>query len=430
MMRLHSPGEVLAPPNPNGENRKLQQAFEKAVGSGSDYKLQYPDEGNYRSAYVFYDLNQDGEDEALVFYKKISDESNVRLNILESVDGKWNSVLDESGYGNEIEAVSFADLDNDGLTEVILSWGLSGNSSSKIMTVHMVKLTQTKHEFKTLANMPYMAMQVFDIDNDGKKEILVIWSETKQKVPHNHATLMKLIGKTLRQYGKEALLDSSASLYDDILVQKGTKPIAFVEALKGDNTMFTEVIWWDDVSQALRAPFTENATHTNHSTIRAATISSTDIDDDGLIEIPVAQSTVSSDGISHSILKAGPNEERRMPLIGWFATGTAEPGTLDVKAYSLVDNVNHYRLTIDAGYRDSILYYRNQKTGVITAYSSTSTGRGEPLFSLVYSDQGKPKGKYSFIAQKGNRTVTGSLTSAGSAEGLTNKSIQNGLVIY
>ena len=49
MTRLHSPQEVLGPPNPNGENRQLQQAFERAVGSGTEYKLQFPAEGDYRS---------------------------------------------------------------------------------------------------------------------------------------------------------------------------------------------------------------------------------------------------------------------------------------------------------------------------------------------------------------------------------------------
>ena len=44
MTRLHSPQEVLAPPNPNGENRQLQQAFERAVGAGTEYKLQFPDQ--------------------------------------------------------------------------------------------------------------------------------------------------------------------------------------------------------------------------------------------------------------------------------------------------------------------------------------------------------------------------------------------------
>ena len=90
MTRLHSPQEVLGPPNPNGENRQLQQAFERAVGSGTEYKLQFPAEGDYRSAYVLHDIDGDKESEALVFYAKTADDSLLRIDLI---------VRPESGNG-------------------------------------------------------------------------------------------------------------------------------------------------------------------------------------------------------------------------------------------------------------------------------------------------------------------------------------------
>ena len=430
MTRLHSPQEVLAPPNPNGENRKLQQAFERSVGSGNEYKLQYPEEGDYRSAYVLYDIDGDEESEALVFYTKTPDDNNVRVNILDVIDDEWVSVLDASGYGNKIDSVTFADLNADKVSEVILSWSLSGNESSRTMTVHSAKLTDGKPEFKTLSNMPYKAMGVYDMDNDGSQEILVLWNETEQKVQHNYAALMKLTDQGLHQYGDEVALDSSASVYDGVYMQEGRTPMAFVDALKDDNTMFTEVLWWDGVNQTLRAPFTDNDTHTNLSTLRASNIPVKDIDDDGLLEIPVAYGNTGSSGTSGRTSRQSQEEEEQVALNSWSVTGTAEPGVLQPKAYGVVDTTNRYVLQIDGAYRDQFRFYRNRKTGVITAYSVTAEGRGEPLFSLVYSASGKPKSGYTFLVTKGERSISGTLTSAGTAEGITNESIQNALVFY
>lgn len=430
MTRLHSPEEVLAPPNPNGENRKLQQAFERSVGPGTEYKLQYPEEGEYRSAYVLYDIDDDDDSEALVFYTKNTDESNVRVNILDLIDDEWVSVLDDVGYGNKIDSVTFADLNQDNVSEIIFSWSLSGNESSRTMTVHSAKLSDGKPELKTLSNMPYKAMYVHDMDNDGSQEILVLWNETVQKVQHNYAALMKLTEKGLHQYGDEVALDSSASVYDGVYLQEGKTPIVFVDALKDDNTMFTEVLWWDGVNQTLRAPFTDNDTHTNLSTLRASNIPVKDIDDDGLIEIPVAYGSSGSTGTSGIASRQDTEEEVRIALNGWSVTGTAEPGVLQTKAYGIIDTENRYVLQVDASFRDSIRFYQNQKTGVITAYSVTEEGRGEPLFSLVYSASGKLRNDYTFISTQGERSVSGTLTSAGEAQGITNESIQNALVFY
>ena len=433
MTRLHSPQEVLSPPNPNGENRKLQQAFERAVGSGTEYKLQYPAEGDYRSAYVLYDLDGDEENEAIVFYSRTSDEGTVRVHILDYIDDEWKSILDSSGYGSKIDSVTFADLNNDGMSEAILSWSLSGTDSSRTMTVHSILLDGSKPEFKTLSNMPYKAMGVYDMDNDGAKEILVLWNETTRKVPHNYAALMKMNGNGLQQYGDEITLDSTASVYDGVYIQEGQTPMAFVDALKDDNTMFTEVLWWDAAAQTLRAPFTDNDTHTNISTLRASAIPVKDIDEDGLIEIPVAYGDAGTSGSSGRASREEVDEEVPIALNSWSVTTAEEPGVLKTKAYGMIDTTNRYVLQVDAAYRDSLRFYRNTKTGVITVYSIGSEETREPLFSLVYSADGKPESwnsEYTFLSEQGSRAVFGTLTSAGTAAGITNETIQNSLVFY
>lgn len=422
MTRMHSPEEALAPPNPDGELRQLQQAFESAVGSGTEYKLQYPDEGDYRSAYVLYDLDGDEEYESLVFYTKAGDENNVRVHLLDQQDGRWVSLLDEKGYGSKIDSVSFSDLDGDETAEVFLTWSLAGTESTRTLTVHSVDLkTSGKSSAKTLATMPCKAMHVSDLDNDGNNELLVLWSEATAKVQHNRAQLMKLSGGKLSAYGAAVELDREASLYDSIVRQEGKTPLVFVDARRGDGSMLTEVLWWDGVNKALRAPFTEDGS-LNTVTERASDLLTSDIDEDGIYEIPVAYRGNGTD--------TAKSQEELLPLTAWSVTGTADPGNLQPKAYSIVDTTNHFILYLSTGYRDSVLVYRNTKTGVITVYRmDDDLTRGEPLFSLVYGTGDAPK-DYTFLAEQDGRTVSGTLTSAGKAEGLTDKTIQDNIVFY
>ena len=427
MTRLRSPQDVLSPPNPGGEYRQLQQAFEKTVGKDSGYKLQYPEEGDYRSAYVLYDLDGDKDNEALVFYSKPGDDSVVRVNVLDLVDDEWVSVMDKIGYGNKIDSVSFADLDGDGNSEVALSWSLAGADSNRTLTVHSVDLAEAGREsFETLANMPYKAMHISDMDNDGNDEILVLWSEIEKKVQHNYAALMKLTAAGLSRYGDPVEIDSTASVYDNVVLQQGKTPIAFVDARMGDGTMFTEVLWWDGVNKKLTAPFTANSARANLATQRDSDLLTSDIDEDGIYEIPVAYGTASLSDKEREQLTP-------VPLTVWSRTGTAEPGVLKPGAYSLVDTENHYILYLDSGYRDSVLAYRDNKTGVLTVYEWNDEGaRGEPLFSLVYQDDGsnKPSDPYTFLASKNGRMVYGTLTSAGKELGLTNGQIEDQIVFY
>ncbi|MFW2551541.1 hypothetical protein, partial [Klebsiella pneumoniae] len=77
---------MLKPPSLSEEQQQIYLALQNAVGSG--ITLQYPRAGEYLSAFTVVDLDADGDDEALVFYKKTSlsaTENALRLNVLDQV---------------------------------------------------------------------------------------------------------------------------------------------------------------------------------------------------------------------------------------------------------------------------------------------------------------------------------------------------------
>ena len=103
---------LMKPPRVEGENLSVQLAFEENVGK--NYLLKQPISGNYRSAYNYVDMTSDGEDEVVVFYSMSDELGIVRMNVLDKIDGEWESVADFQSVYNDIQEVEFADLNGDG----------------------------------------------------------------------------------------------------------------------------------------------------------------------------------------------------------------------------------------------------------------------------------------------------------------------------
>ena len=69
---------MMHPPALSGENAGIQKAFEKAVND-KNIVMKTPTTGDYRSSFILYDFDGDGEDEAIALYSYSTDETAVYL---------------------------------------------------------------------------------------------------------------------------------------------------------------------------------------------------------------------------------------------------------------------------------------------------------------------------------------------------------------
>ena len=53
--------DLLRPPQLTAEQSDIHNALVSAIGSGRTIKLKYPKRGDYLSAFVMYDLDNDGQ---------------------------------------------------------------------------------------------------------------------------------------------------------------------------------------------------------------------------------------------------------------------------------------------------------------------------------------------------------------------------------
>ena len=62
--------DLMSPPVLTEEQAQIRDALARVSGDG-EIKYRYPQNGEYRSSYIFYDIDADGVEEAMVFYQSI-----------------------------------------------------------------------------------------------------------------------------------------------------------------------------------------------------------------------------------------------------------------------------------------------------------------------------------------------------------------------
>ncbi len=420
-------GNAVTPPAQSEENQEILEAFQNSIGQRTSYQLQFPRSGSYRNAFIKVDLDGDGQNEVLAFYTTPATESLTRINVLDKQDDKWVSVLDQEGYGAAINSVDIDDLNNDHVPEVILTWDKGFSNEVRTLTVQEFSVDRHSNlQMDLLLDQDYKYMGLADMDGDARNELLVVWPKTENSVERTYASLFRMNGRKIEEYGKRAALDSEVSGYASLKFQKsGGRNIAMLDATKGENGMITEVIWWDKQKQALVAPFTDNDNLRNTATYRSVKIPCRDINGDSKIDIPVAE----SGGLP---AKTG-SDETPLARICWYQVSVkGEQAQLLPQNYSFVDTANHYVFLIPYRLRRQIVAARST-AGVSTFYRAQAGGaEGQPLFSIVVKQQSSmtKADTYTFRVNHGSTVAYGTLTNVGSSLGFSNDSISQRIIFY
>lgn len=112
-------------PMASEEYRQLQSLIDEELASGSEYSA--PIHGSYRQSVQLSDVDGDGADEALAFFRDAA--KNPKINIYDSENGEYRLARSISGEGSSIGRIDYADLTGDGQKELLVSWQISSGLS-------------------------------------------------------------------------------------------------------------------------------------------------------------------------------------------------------------------------------------------------------------------------------------------------------------
>lgn len=412
-------GSLLTPPLYYPEYEELVEAFK--LTAGADIQFCIPYEGDYNSAFVVENIDSDEDDEALIFSKDEKD-SVAKMHYFNSENGEWELVGEFSGYGNSVRNVTVSDLDNDGTAELIVVWSTSGVSTGDIMSVY--RKNPTELLFKEIANEVCLISDVLDIDSDNFNEIFYISQSNSGNAVQKTAKVLKLSSGNSVVIMGETKLDPNISSYASLKAEKASEnsPMKiYVDALKGERQMITEMIYWDSEKSALVAPWLDKETLTNNITLRYEPVECADINNDGKIDIPV-QMEFGFSKTEHDQL-----ESEKLYLTAWI---NYEEDKAFVVSNTLINLNDGYVITLTEEEVNSIgVRAYNQKNCWVVYIRDELKDTNEAIFSVIKIDKNnwdeEKFNSYIPIAEKNNGVVCVYITEAGKDLGITEETIRN-----
>ena len=176
---------LLMPPKMSEEQNEIYQVLVNSAGK--NVKLKYPKSGDYRSAFVVRDIDNDPGDEAMVFYESTnvqSGESALRLKILDKSNGKWQAVYDLACPGSEVESISFANMNSSRRIDIIICYTLLGKTEKVFSVLNYADKIPVE-----LYSSPYSILEVTDLNADGEDELFVVNHDKTNQI--STASLLK-----------------------------------------------------------------------------------------------------------------------------------------------------------------------------------------------------------------------------------------------
>lgn len=276
---------LMKPPKATGDEANIQQVLEEE--GGPDITLKYPQRGSYRSAVVMYDITGNGKKEAVAFYaSNKGKDTSVHMMVIGSKDDQWTSWGNLPGAGPGVDLICFGDMDGDGIKEIIVGWTNSYNNASNALSIYRYDNGEI---VPVDVDYNYSSIAISDFDKNMEDEIFITTLNNAAEDIVADAKLLKMDAKTHQINNVSRVeLDPTVVRYESVIVGNISTNVVgvVIDGYKSDNWMQTEIVYWDDKKGGMVAPLS-NSNGMSNETIRPTATVSSDIDGNGIIEIPI-----------------------------------------------------------------------------------------------------------------------------------------------
>lgn len=163
--------ELYSLPQLSDEYLDLQKTIDTVLASGAVYAA--PVGGTHRQSVQLYDVNGDGNDEALAFFSTTG-EHPLKIYVFMQSDSGYDRVAVIEGDGRSIENIEYLDMDGDGWSEIVVGWGMG--SDLKMLNLYSLKGFQVA----SIAAADYTKFLAADMDGDERPELMVLRQGTSE----------------------------------------------------------------------------------------------------------------------------------------------------------------------------------------------------------------------------------------------------------
>lgn len=165
-MMTASVEELYALPKLPDEYRELGAQMDAILSSGGEYAA--PTAGSNLQPVQLEDLDGDGVEEAVAFFRLNSEERPLKIYIFRSVEDTYVQASVIEGSGTAVHSILYEDMDHDGVKEILVSWRVGAEVQA--MAVYALE----DLEPVMLMSAAYTRYEVIDLDSDDVMELVVL----------------------------------------------------------------------------------------------------------------------------------------------------------------------------------------------------------------------------------------------------------------
>ena len=265
--------ELYCLPKASEDYYDLQEALSQALGNGLSYDA--PASGARREPVQLVDLDHDGTDEAVAFFRSSQDGS-VAAYIFARRDSQYELADQIPCSGSAVGAVEYADLDGSGSLELLITCQVS-----EAVTQALQVSRYQNNAAESLLTAPCGRYVLTDLNGDGAKEILCITDSGAEASAA--ATYYTYVGGQMKT-GQELRLSEN---YSDILniaqgtLEDGTEAVLITGT--AEEQMKTDVLIQNDQAELTAV---DCGTLGSSAQLQGGDLYPRDMDGDGNLEIP------------------------------------------------------------------------------------------------------------------------------------------------
>lgn len=267
--------ELYSLPQASKEYLQLQELIDNEIKAGSEYSA--PTTGSLRQSVQLMDLDGDGINEALAFLR--NKDLQPEICVYRKTEGKYALAATIAGDGTAIGRVECADIDCDGVSEILVSWEVS--AELRLLKVYSMKDWKSS----VLLTASCVDFQLGDLDSNGLTDVIALNLEASGGVVD-----MYTIYKSGNVAQKSARLSASLKAADRFRIAAiaDDTPAVFVEgpySADDKRDLLTDiVVFTDGELKNISCGTTEDS-----SAKRQFSVYSTDIDGNGSLDVPFAE---------------------------------------------------------------------------------------------------------------------------------------------
>ena len=270
-----SPEDLYTLPSLPNEYTELRTMINEILEGGAEYAA--PVSGTNIQPVQLIDLDGDGVEEAVAFFRNSADEKSLKIYIFRSENGTYVQDAVIEGSGASINSIRYVDMDGDRSQEIIVGWRVS--TEILAMSVYSARGRNMTPLMYTI----YSRYEVLDFDDDGTEEIVILRSDT---TGNPVAEYYDWEGNLLESKSITRLSMTMAELQRvDVGALRGGETALFVTGVAEETKAITDILMYkqDSIVNIVR----NDATGVSSEIFRYTDLHPMDIDGDGVTEVPM-----------------------------------------------------------------------------------------------------------------------------------------------